>query len=444
MNNTIMARTDNRSLFHRTLSGGTAQRFLADDVRRLPLAGLEAQTYVADIEQLRGKSVFLAMQRQFLTALALLELDGVARRVFLATPDLPTETVKAASPDVVMTDAVGWRDGTRYETRRDVKTEWILFTSGTTGQPKMVVHTLASLAGVLGDGLNVATGAVWSAFYDIRRYGGLQILLRALLGGGSIVLQGVNEPYGFFIRRCIDEKVTHISGTPSHWRQALICPEIVEFKPQYVRAGGEIVEQPMLDQLVAAFPAAQVMHAYASTEAGVGFDVRDGKAGFPAAIIDQPPDDPNKPQLYVQDGTLWVRSNRTASAYLNEQWPWPDGLIDTGDRVERQGDRYYFLGRREGVINVGGRKVYPEEVEAILNEHPSVRTARAWARPNAVTGQVVAADLVLDVGQTLDDVGPAILHYCRAALPAWKVPVTLRQVDSIPINPAGKIVRTGV
>jgi acyl-CoA synthetase (AMP-forming)/AMP-acid ligase II len=60
-----------------------------------------------------------------------------------------------------------------------------------------------------------------------------------------------------------------------------------------------------------------------------------------------------------------------------------------------------------------------------------------------MTGQVVAADLVLDVGEKLDDVGPDIMRHCRAALPAWKAPVTLRQVESIPINPAGKIIRTG-
>ena len=65
----------------------------------------------------------------------------------------------------------------------------------------MVVHTLPSLAGPLDDGLAVAPGAVWSTFYDVRRYGGLQILLRALLGGGSMVLSSAHEPVGDFLAR---------------------------------------------------------------------------------------------------------------------------------------------------------------------------------------------------------------------------------------------------
>ena len=76
-----------------------------------------------------------------------------------------------------------------------------MFTSGTTGRPKMVVHTLASLAGPLEDGVAVAPGTVWSTFYDIRRYGGQQVLFRCLLGGGSMVLSSAREPVGDFLAR---------------------------------------------------------------------------------------------------------------------------------------------------------------------------------------------------------------------------------------------------
>ncbi len=71
-----------------------------------------------------------------------------------------------------------------------------------------------------------------------------------------------------------------------------------------------------------------------------------------------------------------------------------DGFVDTGDMVELRGDRYYFVGRRDGIINVGGLKVHPEEVEAVINRHPGVRMSLVKARKSPITGAVVVADVV--------------------------------------------------
>src|SRR5207249_4028016 len=128
-------------------------------------------------------------------------------------------------------------------------TEWILLTSGTTGVPKLVVHTLASLAGAINGDRVQTVPAVWSTFYDIRRYGGLQILLRALLGGGSLVLSSAAESTGDFLIRAGARGVTHISGTPSHWRRALMSPSAHRIAPHYVRLAGEIADQAILDHV---------------------------------------------------------------------------------------------------------------------------------------------------------------------------------------------------
>ena len=98
-------------------------------------------------------------------------------------------------------------------------TEWVLLTSGTTGRPKMALHTLASLAGAIGANES-QTEVIWSTFYDIRRYGGLQIYLRAVLTRSSLLLAGPQEPLANFLQRAGGAGVTHISGTPSHWRRA--------------------------------------------------------------------------------------------------------------------------------------------------------------------------------------------------------------------------------
>ena len=165
------------------------------------------------------------------------------------------------------------------------QTEWILLTSGTTGLPKLALHTLSSLTGAIKGNSKVGDSIVWSTFYDIRRYGGLQIFLRALFDGASLVLSSAEESTGDFLTRAGAHGVTHISGTPSHWRRALMSPSAHRITPRYVRLSGEIVDQVILDNLRAFYPDATIVHAFASTEAGVGFDVRDCLAGFPAALI---------------------------------------------------------------------------------------------------------------------------------------------------------------
>ena len=95
---------------------------------------------------------------------------------------------------------------------------------------------------------------MWATFYDMRRYGGLQIFLRAVVGGGSMVLSDPKENIGDHLTRLIKMGVTHISGTPSHWRKALMTSGVAAFHPKYVRLSGEIADQAVLDALRKAFP----------------------------------------------------------------------------------------------------------------------------------------------------------------------------------------------
>jgi acyl-CoA synthetase (AMP-forming)/AMP-acid ligase II len=215
--------------------------------------------------------------------------------------------------------------------------------------------------------------------------------------------------------------------------------------PEYVRLSGEVADQTVLDSLKAAYPQARVAHAFASTEAGVAFDVNDGRAGFPAELIDKP----GAIEMKVQDGTLWIRSGRTAARYLGDAATLAkqDAYVDTGDMVELQGDRYYFRGRKGGVINVGGLKVYPEEVEAVLNADPRVQMSRVLGRRNPITGALIVAEVVLHdaAGQALnrDGVKDELLQACRGTLAAHKVPAMLKFVPSLELTAAGKLVRPG-
>jgi acyl-CoA synthetase (AMP-forming)/AMP-acid ligase II len=282
---------------------------------------------------------------------------------------------------------------------------------------------------------------------DIRRYGGLQIFLRAVCGGASLVLCSAGEPVADHLARLAERGVTHLSGTPSQWRRALMQPSLAAMAPRYVRLSGEIADQAILDSLRVAFPKAAIGHAYASTEAGVAFDVNDGLTGFPADYIDAVR---NGVALKIVDGSLRIRSSAAASGYVSGEQPLTDasGFVDTGDMVERRGDRLYFAGRKGGIINIGGLKVHPEEIEAVINRHPSVRMSLVRGRGNPVTGSIVVADVVLKTqGQGAAnqsaqfELKDDILKLCRDALPRHKVPAAISFVPPLNVGATGKLLR---
>jgi acyl-coenzyme A synthetase/AMP-(fatty) acid ligase len=376
-----------------TASGAPPSGSLHGAGARIDLASLAgASSLGGRLEALRGRTVLVAAKDQLTSALALIELDGVVRRMVLCPPDLSADHAPAvmrdSGADAYLTDAgaaaVPGLEGLRVSSgpalqplgltrRQSHDTEWILLTSGTSGAPKLVRHTLASLTSAFTAQAAPAGPLVWGTFYDIRRYGGLQIFLRALFHG-SLVLASAAESTADFLARAAAAGVTHISGTPSHWRRALMSGASARISPRYVRLSGEIADQAILDSLRSAFPEATVAHAFASTEAGVGFEVRDGRAGFPASLVGAP----GAIDIDVAGGTLRLRSAGNATDYLGAQAPAlkdSDGFVDTRDRVELRDGRYVFIGRTGGVINVRGLKVYPEEVESVINASARLRAA---------------------------------------------------------------------
>lgn len=411
--------------------------------------------------ELAGRSVLLATGRQLAAGRAMVALDGLVRRLVLAPPGLSPEHVAQivadAGVELAVTDAESpYAEALGGLPRLDVEaacvaaaasplaTEWVLATSGTTGAPKLVAHTLEGLAGAIDAAAAPESGTVWSTFYDIRRYGGLQVFLRAMLGPTSLVLSDAGEPLRSFLARAAAAGVTHLLGTPSHWRLALMSTELGRLAPLYVRLSGEIADQAVLDLLKAAFPKAHLAHAYASTEGGVGFTVEDGREGFPATLLGARPGI----EIELRDDTLHVRSKRTGRRYLGleaGELIAPDGFVDTGDRVELRGERYHFLGRNSGVINVGGAKVQPEEVERVINAHPQVSMSRVRARPSPLLGAIVEAEIVLrGEGAEPPDASllkSAIIAHCRPRLARHKVPASVTFVPGLPLTAGGKLRR---
>lgn len=422
-------------------------------------AALSGTVLGPERSRLAGRSVMLVVGDQLAAACAMIDLDGLVGRLMVAPPDLNPDHIGSIVADAGIEAIVTDRDPARFPAFGPLpvhrcggvpvpffpdavprQTAWVLSTSGTAGAPKLVEHTLAALTGAIRP-LDPAEPLVWGTFYDIRRYGGLQIFLRAVLAGCTLVLSAPEEPLPAHLARLAAAGITHLSGTPSHWRRLLMSAEARMIAPATVRLSGEIADQAVLDGLAETYPSAKVGHAYASTEAGVGFEVNDGREGFPAAYLER-----GEPcAMRVEDGSLRIRSPRLASRYLGADAPVltdPDGFVDTGDIVEHRGDRLFFVGRRGGIINVGGLKVHPEEIEAVLNRHESVRMSLVRSRRSPITGAVVVAEVVLADGAAPDLVRPALMAACRDALPVHKRPALIRFVAALDVTPAGKLSRT--
>jgi acyl-coenzyme A synthetase/AMP-(fatty) acid ligase len=418
-----------------------------------------ALTALPEAAAFAGKSALISVSSQFDAARAMLALDGVAASMLVVPPDFKGERLASAMMQarvegVVHDDCIEdlgplveryalSRSGADAPLRRaSISTEWILPTSGTTGAPKLVAHRLESLTATLAARDRGAPAPVWSTFYDIRRFGGMQIFLRAVTSGASLVITDGDEPLSGHVDRMARLGVTHLSGTPSHWRRLLMSGEAARISPRYVRLSGEIADRAILDALAKAFPQAKIVHAYASTEAGVGFEVVDGLEGFPACYLDGLPG----VELRIVDGTLRLRSRRRAERYMGAvglKLVDDDGFVDTDDLVEPVNDRILFRGRRGGAINVGGLKVHPEEVEQVINSHEAVRMSRVKARRSPITGDIIVADVVLKAvppeGEVV--VRKEILASCRARLERHKAPVAVTFVATLPLSPGGKLLR---
>jgi len=313
-------------------------------------------------------------------------------------------------------------------------------TSGTTGIPKIVRHTLASLARSVRPAR--APPPIWGLLYEPSRFAGLQVVLQSLIGGGELVAPDPLGSIGERVRYLASNGCTHLSATPTLWRKLLMLPDAALLKPRQITLGGEIADASILSALAQCYPMARVTHIYASTEAGVGFSVQDGLPGLPAHYLR---DGIGGAALRVSDGELCIRppgnNNLRRASHIAVD---DDGYLRTGDLVREENNRVYFLGRISAAINIGGTKVNPEAVEAVINAHPEVAAAQVSSRPSPLVGALLTL-MVLPRDSTCDAAAfkQSVKTWCRERLPREAQPATIKVVASIATTAADKISRAG-
>ncbi|HEY3359559.1 MAG TPA: class I adenylate-forming enzyme family protein [Polyangia bacterium] len=304
----------------------------------------------------------------------------------------------------------------------------IVLTTGTTGTPKGARHSWSRLCAQAPRARQLRDSR-WLLAYRLNHFAGLQLVLHVLAHQGSLVIPrspAVTDVLAALRGHAVD----HVSGTPTFWRFLLAQldgAQAHELRLRQITLGGEAADEALLATLAGTFPGARVSHVYATTEVGSCFSVRDGRPGFPAALLARRADAPAR--LRIVDGELQVRPARGMLGYYGEpadagEWR------PTGDLVEVRGDRVHFTGRKTEVINVGGAKVLPLPIEALIARLAAVKLVRVYGRPNPVTGHIVAADVVAAEGAAAGTLEGAVRAAC-AHLPPSHRPRLVRVVPAL-------------
>jgi acyl-coenzyme A synthetase/AMP-(fatty) acid ligase len=291
-----------------------------------------------------------------------------------------------------------------------------LQTSGSTGRPKWVSHPADALRARIAAG---QPHARWLLSYAAAGFAGLQVILSAAIGGHHLVVPPAHAAIGDLAALAVEHDITHLSGTPTFWRAFLMALGTNGVPLATVTLGGEATDQALLDLLRAKFPKARLRHLYATTELGTVFSVADGRAGFPAE--------------WLENG-LAITEHETLAVMRD------GALRDTGDRVAVDGDRVLFRGRLDAMVNVGGVKIWPEEVETHLLRLPFLRDALVTTKPNPITGSILIAELVLADPDAQAACDPLVKAHL-ALLPRAARPAMIRYRTALPTGQTGKKLR---
>ena len=292
----------------------------------------------------------------------------------------------------------------------------VLFSSGSTGKPKGAVHDLALLLKKFETKRHAFRTLV---FLQLDHIGGVNTLLYTLANGGAVVVAGDRSPRG--VCETIARHGAELLPTSPTFLNLLLVSE--EYRRvdlsslKLITYGTEPMPTHTLARANDCFPNVRFLQTYGMTELGIlrsqsrddrSLWVRVGGEGFETKVV---------------SGRLWIRAESAMLGYLNAPSAFDDeGFFDTGDLVETDGEWVRFLGRDSDVINVGGTKVFPAEVEAVLLEMDNVEDAVVFSEPNAISGQTVVATVRFRTEEPIAQFKVRMRRFCLERLAPYKVP----------------------
>jgi long-chain acyl-CoA synthetase len=292
----------------------------------------------------------------------------------------------------------------------------VLFTSGSSGEPKAALH----------DGVRLLTKYRTPRqrlrtllFLLFDHIGGFDTLLQALSNACAVIIPDERTPEAV-ARAIARHRAQVLPASPSFLGLLLLseAPARHDLSSlRYVTYGAEVMPKGTLARLHAAFPDATLLQKYGLTELGTmrsrssandSLWVKIGGEGFATR---------------VRGGLLEIHAHSSMLGYLNAPSPFTDdGWFMTGDLVEQDGEYFRILGRASDLINVGGQKVYPAEVEAVVAEVENVKDVAVFGEPHPFTGAIVVARVTLERDEDPRALERRVREHCRARLEPYMVP----------------------
>jgi long-chain acyl-CoA synthetase len=293
----------------------------------------------------------------------------------------------------------------------------IVFTSGSTGKPKGILHDCEHLMSKF---VKERKGWRTILFLLMDHFGGFNTLLATFAYSGVGVCLAQRSPEG--VAQAIQEARANLLPTTPTFLNLIIVSRLYEAydfsSVELITYGTELMSNTTLEKVLEIFPNTHLKQTYGLSEQGVlqskseskdSTWVKVGGIGFETKVV---------------DSILWLRSKANMVGYLNAPDPFDkDGWMCTGDEVEVKGEYLRFLGRKSEAINVGGKKVFPIEVENVLLQAPNVQNASVFAKKHSLMGEVVHAQISVINSEDSFQLTERLRKFCNERLAKYKVPV---------------------
>jgi acyl-CoA synthetase (AMP-forming)/AMP-acid ligase II len=303
----------------------------------------------------------------------------------------------------------------------------VLFSSGSTGKPKAMVHDLANLIETYTT--RKPRHMAMMVFLMFDHIGGINTLFHSLASGSCMVIPPNRSPDT--VCRLIEQhKVSVLPASPTFLNLLLISGAHERFDMSSVKVityGTEPMPESLLLKVKNTFPKARFIQTFGTSETGILQTTSESSSSINLRL-----DDPNI-ETKIVAGELWLRSKTQILGYLNHDMAsfTSDGWFQTGDLVEEHDNGFIrIIGRLKEMINVGGQKVVPGEVESVLLCMEDVQDCMVFAEPNPIMGQVVASQIVLKQGASKDGFKSRMRRFCSEHLEAYKIPVRICFVEN--------------